>query len=61
MGYVAIADRDHDKQVRLEPGPQGHRNPVWRYGDLRRSDRTGSVGDDAAATGLSRLVLVHQP
>ncbi len=32
-------------QVHLEPGPQGHRDPVRDRRDLRRADRAGAVGD----------------
>ena len=70
MAYVAIADRDHEHalhdpadlhpQVHLEPGSQGHRDPVRAGRDLRRPGRAGAVGADAPAARLPRHVPLHR-
>ena len=67
MAYVAIADRDHpmhdpadvDREVRLEPGPQGHRDPVRQRRDRRRARRPRAVAADAAADRLPRHLQLH--
>ena len=59
-GRRALSSPQLVDDLRLLPGRQGDRDPVFAHGDVDRDGRAGALLADAAAARVPRHVFVHR-